>query len=148
VIAAPITYAIDGTQYVAVMAGWGGAFALVGGTAARGVANGPGRIISYALPATQPTPEQIHAYITRPGELADGERLYHRWCSRCHGAGGVSASGVPDLRESVRRLGSGLDAVSRGGLHGTGMPAMGNEISEHDATLIRRYLVSRADQTQ
>jgi len=140
VIAAPMTYALDGEQYVAVLAGWGGAFGLVGGTAARGVAKGPGVLLAYALPTAAPSPEQIQAHISRPGEFADGERLYHRWCARCHGAGAVSSSAVPDLRESATRLGDGLSAVARHGLPGTGMPALGAELSEADAERILRYL--------
>jgi quinohemoprotein ethanol dehydrogenase len=144
VIAAPMTYELDGTQYVAIMAGWGGTFALVGGTAARGARVGDGQLIVYALPAGAPTPDQVLSYIERPGELADGERLYHRWCSRCHGAGGVSRSALPDLRESVKRMGANLDAVTLGGLHGTAMPALGDTISESDAALIRGWLESIA----
>src|SRR5262249_41458877 len=34
IVAAPVSYELDGVQYVAVMAGWGGAFALGGGDAA------------------------------------------------------------------------------------------------------------------
>ena len=145
VIAAPMTYEIDGTQYVAILAGWGGAFGIGGGTAARGVSRGSGRLIVYALPESAPTPEQIQAYITRPGELADGERLYHQFCSRCHGAGGVSSSGIPDLRSAVIRLGPHIQAVTRSGLQGTGMPALGDVVSESDARLIRRYLESVAE---
>ncbi len=147
VIAAPISYAIEGEQYVSVLAGWGGIFALAGGTAARGAARGPGILLTYALPQAAPTPEQIQAFVTRPGPLADGERLYHRWCSRCHGAGAVSASSLPDLREAAARMGDGVAAVARDGVPGTGMPAMGGEISEEQALLIARYLLSRAEET-
>jgi quinohemoprotein ethanol dehydrogenase len=144
VIAAPMTYSLDGTQYVSILAGWGGSYALVAGTAGRGVKMGTGRLITYALPASAPTPEQLQGYITRPGELADGERLYHRLCSRCHGSGGISVSSVPDLTESVKKLGPHLQAVATGGLQGTGMPAMGDRLSPSEAALIRRYLESRA----
>jgi quinohemoprotein ethanol dehydrogenase len=143
VIAAPMTYALDGTQYVSVMAGWGGAFGLIGGTAARGVAKGPGRLLTFALPETAPTPEQIEAHITRPGPLADGERLYHKWCARCHGAGAVSSSNLPDLRASVASLGAGFDAMALAGKPAAGMPAMGAYVTPEQATLIRRYLESR-----
>ncbi len=143
VIAAPMTYEIEATQYVAVMAGWGGAFGLIGGTAARGAAKGPGKLIVYAQPEDAPTPEQVEAYITRPGDVADGERLYHQWCARCHGAGAVSSSNLPDLREAVVRLGDKLPIVARIGLHGTGMPGLGDEVSEREAVLIQRYLETR-----
>ena len=124
VIAAPMTYELDGTQYVSVMAGWGGAFGLIGGTAARGVAKGPGRLITYALAEGAPTPAEIESHITRPGSLADGERLYHAWCGRCHGAGAVSSSAIPDLRGAPSRLGENFESVALEGLAGPGMPAM------------------------
>jgi quinohemoprotein ethanol dehydrogenase len=143
VIAAPMTYELDGTQYVSVMAGWGGAFGLIGGTAALGVAKGPGKLLTFALPESAPTPEQIEAYITRPGPLADGERLYHKWCARCHGAGAVSSSNLPDLRASVASLGPGFDGVALAGKPAAGMPAMGAYLTAEQATLIRRYLESR-----
>ena len=47
VIAAPMTYAIDGEQYVAVLAGWGGVWDLVAGTLAG--KSGPVRNISRLL---------------------------------------------------------------------------------------------------
>ncbi len=145
VIAAPMTYRIDGVQYVSVMAGWGGAFALVGGTAAVGAANGPGVLLTYALPEGGPTPQEVKALITRPGEVADGERLYHSWCSRCHGAGAVSASALPDLRLSLRRLGEAFDEIALNGLPGTGMPAMSPDVSRDDVALIRAYLESKLE---
>jgi len=138
--------AVDGEQYVSVLAGWGGAFGLVGGTAARGVARGPGVLLTYALPTSAPTPEQIQAHVSRPGDFADGERLYHRWCARCHGAGAVSSSAIPDLRDSVIRLGDGLAAIARHGLPGTGMPALGAELDEADADRILRSLQEQSAQ--
>ena len=45
-------------------------------------------------------------------KLADGERLYHKWCARCHGAGGVSSSALPDLRASVPRLTNAFEQVA------------------------------------
>ncbi len=143
IIAAPMTYAIDGVQYVSVMAGWGGAFGLVGGTAARGVAVGPGVLVTWALPEAIPTPEQIEAYVTRTGELADGERAYHQWCARCHGAGAVSSSNIPDLRFA----GEGLVDIALNGIPDTGMPAFGAELDEEDARLILRYLRKRKEET-
>jgi quinohemoprotein ethanol dehydrogenase len=143
VIAAPMTYELDGTQYVSVMAGFGGAFALVGGTAAHGVANGPGKLITWALAAGAPSATEFQAQITRPGTLADGERLYHQWCARCHGAGGVSASNLPDLRTSLQRLGpDAFVQIAQHGLPGTGMPRMGESVTAEDAALIRGYLAS------
>jgi quinohemoprotein ethanol dehydrogenase len=148
VIAAPITYRIDGRQYVSVMAGWGGAFALIAGPAALGVEKGPGQILTWALPDESPTPAQFEALITRPGKLADAERLYHRWCSRCHGGAALSSSLLPDLRDSLARLGgNAFDAIALEGLAGTGMVAMKPYIDADQAAQIRRYVESRIQAT-
>ncbi len=144
VIAAPMTYEIDGVQYVSIMAGWGGAFGIGGGTAARGVAVGPGKLITYALATSLPDPAEIQAFITRPGAEADGERLYHDWCARCHGAGAVSKSVIPDLRHAVVRLRANLDVIALEGIPGTAMPALANSIDAKDAALIRQYLEIKA----
>ena len=144
VIAAPMTYALDGRQYVTVMAGWGGAFGLVGGTAALGVATGPGRVLTYAIPESAPTPEQFEALITKSDPLAHGERLYHTWCARCHGSGGISRSGLPDLRASLTKLNeASFKAMVVHGISGTGMPAMGRYLEEGDVERIQFYLESR-----
>jgi mono/diheme cytochrome c family protein len=143
VIAAPMTYELDGVQYVTVMAGWGGAFALGGGTAALGVKPGPGSVRTYAIPQSAPTPQQFEALVTRTDPLSRGERLYHTWCVRCHGAGGVATGGIPDLRLSPRLADGSLNAVTEHGLQGTGMPAMGRYIGPEEIALIRRYLESR-----
>ena len=37
VMAGPVSYAVDGEQYIAVMAGWGGSFAMSGGARAAAV---------------------------------------------------------------------------------------------------------------
>ena len=143
VIAAPMTYELDGTQYVTVMAGWGGAFAGVGGPATLGVENGPGRILTWAIPKTAPTPAEVEAYITRPGEIADGERLYHTWCARCHGSVGISSSGIPDIRDAPTRFGAAaFGAIVEKGIPGTGMPAMGSYMSDEELVLLREYIES------
>jgi len=144
VIAAPMTFELDGRQYVTVMAGWGGAFGLVGGTAAKGVAKGPGAVLTYAIPESAPTPEQFEALITRTDPLAQGERLYHAWCSRCHGAGAVSSSGLPDLPTSMQKLSEeAFTKIATHGLSGTGMPAMGRYLKQGELDKIRDYLATR-----
>ena len=87
---------------------------------------------------------QVEALITRPGSLADGERLYHKWCARCHGAGAVSSSGLPDLPTSLAKLQEeAFSQIAIHGLSGTGMPAMGGYLKEGDLAGIVRYLESK-----
>ena len=109
------------------------------------MAKGPGVLLTYALPDGAPTPRSRWRRRSHgPGELADGERLYHKWCARCHGAGAVSSSSLPDLRQSLGRLGPNFKKIARDGLPGTGMPAMGAYVSPEELELIRSYLASRS----
>ena len=107
---APITYEVDGVQYVAVAAGWGGAFGLSGGPAAllAGVWGG-GRVLTYKLggtavvppgkPPLGPVPAPAFRVEATDKELRKGSVLYHTQCSACHGPGVIGGgSAVPDLR--------------------------------------------------
>ena len=105
VIAAPITYQVDGAQYVTVMAGWGGVFALVGGEAARSAGvRSVGRVLTYRLGGTAPPPPPgdlpppprptISLHSTQ-ADIEMGGNTYHRWCATCHGVGAVAAGCCP-----------------------------------------------------
>ena len=52
IMSPPITYEVDGTQYVSVMAGWGGAGALFNAPNRGKVKPGYGRILTFALNGT------------------------------------------------------------------------------------------------
>ena len=51
IIASPVTYEVGGMQYVSIMAGWGGSFALSGGSL--GLPATPGRLLTFALNGKQ-----------------------------------------------------------------------------------------------
>jgi quinohemoprotein ethanol dehydrogenase len=96
IVAPPITYEIDGRQYVSVMAGWGGAFVRKART--------QGRLLTYAIGGTAPEPPRpaprratVIANSARPGEIEAGEKLFYAHCVRCHGGATV----LPDLRTSA-----------------------------------------------
>jgi len=149
VIAAPISYAVDGTQYVTVVAGWGGAFALGGGdaAAAAGVKT-DGRVLTFALAPPPPTAAEIEARLTQQGEIADGERLFHRFCARCHGGGAIGGGVLPDLRQSAPEIQEHFgDIVLKGIFSGKGMPSFSQWLDESDVALIQRYVRQRARQT-
>ena len=56
IVAAPVTYAIDGEQYVAVIAGWGGSFTLfTGRTAAQGQMSSPRGACWHSSLAAKPS---------------------------------------------------------------------------------------------
>ncbi len=51
IMAPPVTYQVDGTQYIAVLAGWGGPELLSNRAAGRGKV-GPGKLLSFSLGGT------------------------------------------------------------------------------------------------
>src|SRR6185503_14816405 len=58
VIASPVTYELDGVQYVSIMAGWGGAFPLTGGDG-KGTSPAAGRLLTFVLNGKQPLSDVI-----------------------------------------------------------------------------------------
>jgi len=146
IIAAPVTYTVDGKQYVSILAGWGGAFALAAGDAAKISGTEPwGQLLTFALPDEGlPPASEIEDVITAPGRLNDGQRLYHSKCAVCHGANGVSGgTSIPDLRNS-RLPYQAFDMVVREGLlEKIGMPSFAGRLTAADTRLIRDYLDSQ-----
>jgi quinohemoprotein ethanol dehydrogenase len=154
IVAAPVSYELDGEQYVAVMAGWGGTFALLGGdaAAAAGVGENTGRLLVYRLGGSAQLP--VHEREARelaaiPAELdaelvKRGSLTYHRWCMPCHGAGAVGGGVLPDLRRSDAPIYEALGAVVlEGARAGAGMPRFDAWLGADDVTAIRAYLLAR-----
>ena len=107
ILAAPVTYSIKGEQYVAVLAGWGGIWALAPGILSEVGRTGPQRVATAGLqagrrhtaatgaparaPAAGPTRCQRHARAARAGRAALRallQRLSRRCGLRQHRAAG------------------------------------------------------------
>jgi quinohemoprotein ethanol dehydrogenase len=154
VMGSPVTYEIDGVQYVSVMAGWGGAFALIGGNA---IADMPvqrvGRLLTFALGAKQSLPRAPKQNIATPApidfkataETIDaGAGLFVQWCAVCHGVGAVSGGVTPDLRYSQPGIYNKFsEIVLDGNFSGVGMPGFKKWITRDEAEAIRAYLLKR-----
>jgi quinohemoprotein ethanol dehydrogenase len=150
VIAAPVTYLLDGKQYVSVVAGWGGAFGLVSGEPGQsGGGDGKGKLLTFALTSTDlPEKQAVMDLIYAPGDIKDGERLYHKYCVMCHGGSVIAMKGMPDLRQTTADKMGAFDAIVRGGaLAGNGMPAFGEYLSEADVAKIKGYVETRQKET-
>jgi alcohol dehydrogenase (cytochrome c)/quinohemoprotein ethanol dehydrogenase len=159
IVAAPVTYTIDGQQYVAVMAGWGGVWALAPGALID--ISGPVRNVSRLLvfriggnaqlPALPPAAARTldpPADRGTPQQIAAGTTLYGRYCGVCHGDSGIAGSLVPDLRYSAtlenaegwRRI------VIDGALREQGMVSWSRVMNAEQADTIRAYIIHRAHQ--
>jgi quinohemoprotein ethanol dehydrogenase len=147
VVAAPVTFIADGKQYISVVAGWGGAFALAGGETAKAPNVGAaGRLLTFALfDDSNPPNEDIEKLLTAEGQLQDGERLYHKYCAVCHGASGVAGgTSIPDLRHTTVPY-SAFDVIVRQGtLLSEGMPGFGEYLTSDGTRLIKDYLEHKA----
>lgn len=147
IIAAPVTYAVDGTQYVSIVVGWGGAFALAGGDTAGQAGNTPsnGAVYTFALSNQAITSDVVEALLgSRGQQLTEQEDLYHRWCARCHGAGAVSGGALVDLRHSSPDMKKAFVEIVQKGMPGVGMPSFGEVLSREEIEQIRAYVFGRA----
>ena len=154
IVAPPVTYELDGKQYVAVMAGWGGAYALVAGdaAAAAGVVDNRGRLLVFALGGKATLPPQevaarelaaVPAHFPK-AQVTRGSQTFHRWCAVCHGVGAVSGGVLPDLRKADPRVYPIMeDIVLKGALAGNGMPRFDAWLGKPDVAAIRAYVLTR-----
>lgn len=161
VIAAPITYLVDGEQYVTVMAGWGGAFPLAyGEAAARAEVTSVGRVLTFKLggtatlpPAipldTSPIPPAPIAVKVSAKERKQGAMLYHEWCAVCHGLKVVGGGVIPDLRRATAEThASFADIVVGGTREAKGMPSFADVLSPDEARWIQSYVLQRVAEAQ
>jgi alcohol dehydrogenase (cytochrome c)/quinohemoprotein ethanol dehydrogenase len=161
VLAAPITYEIDGEQYIAVEVGWGGAFGLAAGELARDshIASNTPRVLVYKLGGTAKLPPLTDALVAKldpPPEIGDtttwaaGKLAYHTYCTVCHGDAAVSGGVLPDLRLSARnRDAAAWERVVRGGeRQARGMVSFAEVLSPEDGEKIRAYVIHRAHEDQ
>ena len=156
VIAPPISYRINGEQYVAVMAGWGGAptlaFNLPG---SKSGANG--RLLVYKLggKAELPAPPEAPVTPTPPPRhgtdesIAKGQVLYNTHCGRCHGLGLESSGLLPDLRDMGHDMTAATPEVFKaivlqGAYVERGMVSFADVLSEADAEALYDYVVDAA----
>ncbi|MBZ5659696.1 MAG: PQQ-dependent dehydrogenase, methanol/ethanol family [Acidobacteriia bacterium] len=159
IIAGPISYTVNGEQYVAVLAGWGGVMPLAAGEVARQSPqmNNVPRMLAFKLggkASLPPAPEFKPRALTPPRATANpatvkkGEELYQQYCSNCHGDVAVSGGVLPDLRYSATlKNDTWFGVVMDGMLKQAGMVAFAKELSRQDAAVIREYVIYRANQS-
>jgi quinohemoprotein ethanol dehydrogenase len=154
IMAAPVSYQIDGVQYIAVLAGLGGAVAASypRESAAQRYQN-YGRLLAFKLgggdvplpklrePGTTPEPPTLPKDSEAPAER--GAKLFGTHCSLCHGGRGEARlSAYPDLFRLSAETHANFDAIVRGGtLASAGMASFADVVSEADAASIHAYLV-------
>ncbi len=156
VIAPPVTYTVDGEQYLTVAVGWGGVGALAYGRAsAAAEVTHVGRVLTFrlggdgTLPAMLPAAE-LPAPPADTGSDEDVEQgavLFHDYCAVCHGFGAVGGGVIPDLRHSTKATFDLYeDIVLEGILSGNGMASFARWLTKEDVAQIKAYVIRRANE--
>jgi len=154
IMAPPVTYTVDGTQYLSLMVGFGGAPGLFNAPGSGPVKHGYGRILTFTLngTATLKAPPYGHkeppvpAITTNasPKTIHEGNLLFNSNCGPCHGINAV-AGPVPDLRYASKEIHQDFENIVLGGSRASaGMPSFKNILNADQVHAIQAYVVSRA----
>jgi quinohemoprotein ethanol dehydrogenase len=152
-----MTYSVNGTQYVAVMSGWGGPAVLNNRPIGKGKL-GRGRLTVYTIGGTgkveiteltvPPVPMPTFKLAVTPAEVVEGSKQYANYCARCHGANVVSGGMVPDLRRSVESTHKSFQDIVRGGvIRELGMASFAEDLTAPQVKSIEGYVLSRAKES-
>jgi len=158
VVAAPITFKVGNDQYVAVLAGWGGVWPLATGVLAD--KSGPVRNISRLLvfklggkgklpdaPPFEERPLNPPAPVGTPATIAQGNYLYGKYCTVCHGDAAIGGL-LPDLRHSAMNTDAAAwqTVVHDGALVDNGMIGWAKYMTKEQIESIRHYVIKRANE--
>lgn len=156
IVAPPMTFRLNGEQYIAVAAGWGGTFALTSGEDDN---SGPrpnySRLLVFKIggqATLPPAPDRPAKLVFTPGQqtasaeqIDQGLRLFHTFCYVCHGAEAIAGGTPPDLRAITPQTRAQWDAIVRGGMHWeNGMVGFSEVLSKEDADNILAYVTEQA----
>lgn len=154
--AAPMTYEVDGEQYITILSGWGSTIAMVYGVVFEdAVAPEMGRVITFKLGGDGELPKPLESGIVRSpkapllgdqAQQALGLTLFAANCQWCHGAFAISSGVLPDLRWSAI-VGSeaSWDAVVReGALTNSGMVSVAGRLDKRETDAVRAYILKQA----
>lgn len=154
IVAPPVSFRHEGEQYIAVLAGWGGSLALVGGEALSATSKpNRSRLLVFKAGGEEKLPPVVEPeYHFDPPpltasaeEVAAGKQLYSQFCMVCHGDGAVGNHVTPDLRMASRETHDDWLAIVVGGMHWQqGMVGFADVLTPAQATQIEYYVIDRA----
>jgi len=152
VIAPPVTYMVDGEQYITIAVGWGGSQGMSGNVAPR---IHPGTIYTFKIGGSATAPEKLpplpKAYASlgtdaEPIEIGRGFNAYMNYCMGCHMNPGAGGGAIPDLLMSSHSVFDNFDKiVLEGILASEGMPNLSEYITKEEVDDIKKYILYSAD---
>lgn len=154
-VAGPISYAVDGEQYIAVAAGWAGAIPILGGSGTPRH-NTPMRILAFKLGGTATLPERPARQLVSVPDvdadeetIAEGASKYDEICRTCHGFDVISGGMMPDLRYMSAATHQEFDAIVLGGSRADkGMASFADVLTPEETDAIYAYIVREAAKLQ
>lgn len=154
ILSAPISYTVNGKQYVTVIASFRSSFA-----------NQPNwdyrqqkrRVLTFVLGGKARLPKLVRevepvlddpAFVIDPKKVAVGAGIYGTTCVVCHGGGLIAGGAAPDLRKSqIAMNAETFNSVVRGGaLMERGMGKFDN-LSDAEVEGLLHYIRQRARET-
>ncbi len=152
VIAAPITYELEGKQYVSIAVGWGGIY---GQSTRHTEYTSEGRVFTFVLNGKTNMPEFSPYFLGPllsgikydPKDIPAGQALYDSNCVLCHGVPGVDKGGnIPNLGYSDKSAIEYLDKmVLAGPFTNGGMPDYTGKLNKEEIEKIKAYIQASAD---
>lgn len=159
VVAPASTFRVKGEQYVAVLAGWGGAWPISGGFVGEqlGPVRNHSRLLVFKLggKARLPDPGPLNrppldppAVSGTPEQLADGARNFGQFCGVCHGDAAIGSGVTRDLRRAASLSDARMwnQIVIGGALAQNGMISWKEELTDQQAENLRLYVIKRANE--
>lgn len=156
ITAGPISFELDGEQYLSVAVGWGTLLGILGGpTVAPLKMRNHSRVLTFRLdgsdelPAMQALTTHSEPTVTEPVAAATvieaGHKVYAERCMACHGLSAVSGGLVPDLRLSNATTHNQWHGIVLGGQRQLqGMPGFVGVLTAKDSEAVRMYVLDRA----
>ena len=153
-VAAPMTYEVNGKQYIAVNAGWNSAIVHQLSTPEHPFNVSPAFLVVFTLGAKgvelppAPPSESLPDPPSEPQSAAQveaGAAIYSANCAVCHGQN--AAGGVKDLRFlTPQRHAEFNDIVLGGKLQKEGMIGFQGRLTEEQVAQVHAYLINRAQE--
>jgi quinohemoprotein ethanol dehydrogenase len=144
---------LDGVQYLAINAGWGGGAAQIEQSAGTELPRAPARLLVFKLGGTAQLPPLAAQEPVEPppplraseAQVQAGAQLYAQTCAVCHGQNAIG--GVKDLRHMTAETRAKFAQIVLEGIYvEKGMASFDDLLDKEQVDAIYAYLVARANE--
>ena len=153
-VAGAITYELDGVQYIAINAGWGGGAAQIERGAGIEMPRAPARLLVFRLGGTAQlpplavdasAPPEPPALRASEATVAQGQLLFAQTCAVCHGQNAIG--GVKDLRHMTAETHAAFNRIVLDGIYlDRGMASFADLLTTEQSDAVHAYLIARANE--